>query len=279
MERIQSALAKARTRRAALDRTSSRRATETPVGPGPAARPGAAADEAWSRIPRFEPKARRLNRSRVVTAEAGAAGAEFDRLRTRSLQKMKAHDWHRLAVVSPTAQNGKSTVTLNLAFSLARQRGLRTIVLELDMRRPRLAGMLGLKGKQDFSRVLTGDGAFEEHAVRLRDNLILAPSRPVQSGSAELLQTAGAIEAIEAVVRDYAPEIVLFDLPPVGIGDDTLGFLSNADCALLVAAAGQNTLDEVDTCERDVAERTEMLGVVLNKCRYETGGEGYGYYY
>ena len=45
---------------------------------------------------------------------------------------------------------------------------------------------------------------------------------------------------------------------------------------LLVAAAERTRLDEVDKCEHDLAEQTNVLGVVLNKCRYM--GEDYGYY-
>ena len=45
---------------------------------------------------------------------------------------------------------------------------------------------------------------------------------------------------------------------------------------LLIAGAERSRLDEVDKCEQELTEQTQVLGVVLNKCRY--GGEDYGYY-
>ena len=55
-----------------------------------------------------------------------------------------------------------------------------------------------------------------------------------------------------------------------------MAFLPHLDCVLLVAGAEQSRLDEVDKCEQDLAEQTNVLGVVLNMCRYM--GEDYGYY-
>ena len=49
------------------------------------------------------------------------------------------------------------------------------------------------------------------------------------------------------------------------------------DCALLVAAAGATTLREIDVCERDLAAQTNVLGVILNKCRYMEKDYGYAY--
>jgi Mrp family chromosome partitioning ATPase len=50
--------------------------------------------------------------------------------------------------------------------------------------------------------------------------------------------------------------------------DDAMGFLDQVDCVLLVAAAGQTSLREIDVCEQDLSAQTNVLGVVLNKCRY-----------
>ena len=65
-------------------------------------------------------------------------------------------------------------------------------------------------------------------------------------------------------------------MPPMLVSDDLMAFVPHLDCVLLVAAAERTRLDEVDKCEQDLAEQTNVLGVVLNKCRYM--GEDYGYY-
>ena len=57
--------------------------------------------------------------------------------------------------------------------------------------------------------------------------------------------------------------------------DDVMAFVPNVDCAILVVAAESTTLREADICERDLAEKTNVLGVVLNKCRYTPDKYGY----
>ena len=61
-------------------------------------------------------------------------------------------------------------------------------------------------------------------------------------------------------------------MPPMLMSDDAMAFLPHVDCVLLVAAAEKSRLDEVDKCEQELAEQTNVLGVVLNKCRYTRRG-------
>lgn len=278
MERIQAALDKARAAREAQVAPGAprARAAASPRHAAVAA-PDAGTDAMWAKVPRAELRPKRLRSRRIVAFEGGGAAAEFDRLRTRILQKMTAEGWTRLGIVSPTAQNGKSTVAANLAFSIARQSHLRAMLLELDLRRPGLGFALGLPRSLDLSRVLAGEGALGDHAVRLRENLIAGPSRPVPGGAAEFLQDPAVLDRLDGIARDYAPSVMLFDMPPMIASDDVIGFLSNVDCAVIVAAAGTTTLSEIDVCEREVAERTSVLGVVLNKCRFESRSRGYDY--
>ncbi|MEM8849563.1 MAG: chromosome partitioning ATPase-like protein, partial [Pseudomonadota bacterium] len=70
---------------------------------------------------------------------------------------------------------------------------------------------------------------------------------------------------------------LLFDLPPLMVSDDALAFLPLADCALMIAAAEQSSLRQVDNCEKEIAAQTAMLGVVLNRCAQPGPGYGYGY--
>ena len=58
-----------------------------------------------------------------------------------------------------------------------------------------------------------------------------------------------------------------------------LAFAGKVDCVLLVAAAESTSIAEIDRCERELAAQTNVLGVVLNKCRYTEPSYGYGYGY
>ncbi len=77
----------------------------------------------------------------------------------------------------------------------------------------------------------------------------------------------------------YRPDAVIYDLPPLLVSDDAIGFLPQVDCVLLVAAAGQTTPTEIDECERLLGETTNFLGVLLNKCEVKNSDAyQYGYY-
>ncbi|MEL6683475.1 MAG: exopolysaccharide biosynthesis protein, partial [Pseudomonadota bacterium] len=58
-----------------------------------------------------------------------------------------------------------------------------------------------------------------------------------------------------------------FDMPSILVGDNTRSFLRNVDCALIVARANHTKYDHFDTCEREIAEYTNVLGIVLNAFR------------
>jgi Mrp family chromosome partitioning ATPase len=281
MEKIQDAIAKAREARLAAGadaETPSRPVTPAVGMPvAPAAQPQTGEDR-WLALPEFVPNLRRLKRNRIMTLVGGREAMDFDVIRTRLLQQMRANNWTRVAVTSPTQGCGKSTMVANLAFSLARQREQRTIVAEMDMRRPSLARSLGISERLNLSHVLDARDRFENNAVRVKDNLIFSTNSEPVRASSELLQSDTAITAVGEIQAAYLPTVMLFDTPPMLSGDDTMAFLNQVDCVLLIAAAEATTIKQIDSCERDIASQTNVLGVVLNKCRYPDRDTTYGYY-
>ncbi|MDE0850930.1 CpsD/CapB family tyrosine-protein kinase [Yoonia sp.] len=262
MSTIQEAIAKARAARG--------------DAPTPVAAP--VGDDPWDSLTVFKPSIRRLRRNRVVAADGGRPAMDFDVIRTRMMQVMAANGWKRVAITSPTAACGKSTMVMNLAYSLSRHRDHRTMVLEMDMRKPSLSRAMQIPGEHQFSRVLEGRAPFEDHAVRVNDNLIFATNVNAVAGSAELLQSPGTAAVLDDLTARYAPDTMLFDMPPMLTGDDTMAFLSRVDCVLLLAAAEETSIKQIDKCERDIASQTNVMGVILNKCRYMDRDNAYDYY-
>ncbi|SDY33107.1 capsular exopolysaccharide family [Jannaschia faecimaris] len=287
MDRIQAAIARARTAREAV------LAGHTAPGPQPAAQPAVSprpadpvpepakstTDQSWDALQWFEPDPAHLTKRRIVTRESGPKSAPFDVLRTRALQQMSAQGWKRLAVTSPGPGCGKSTVTMNLAFSLARRPDIRTLVIDLDLRRPMLANLLGIKDRHEISSVIRGTSDARSQIVRVADNLVFATTRTPVHDPAELLQGRRIGDMLTRLEEDFAPDVILFDLPPMMVSDDAIAFMPNADCALMIAAAEQSTLSQVDICEKELAAQTSVLGVVLNKCNHQSEGQRYGYAY
>lgn len=230
---------------------------------------------AWRALPQYAPNERLLKNNRVLSYFGGAAAQPFDMMRTRLLQTCKANNYKRVAITSPTPKCGKSTVAANLAFGLARQTELRVLVIDIDMRRPELANLIGISENLAFARALSGHEPPEAHMVAYGNNLAFATNRVPSANSSEILHSAFARQQIERVEKTFAPDLVLFDAPPMLASDDTISFLDFVDGALLVAAAEQTSIDEVDVSETEIASATNMIGVILNKARYTQSSYGY----
>lgn len=307
MERIQIALEKARARRAGQGTAAPAAAEQAQVAttaavaprPAPSMAPippvpnGTAASpvplppsgpvsikvkENWRTLPEFSPRPALMIRHRILGYAGGREAGAIDMMRTKILQEMRRNGWRRMAVTSPNAGCGKTTTCLNLAFSLARQPNQRTILADLDMRRPGLAQMLGLKTPQSIASVIAGHDTSADHLQRYGMNLAFGTNSTPVRNPAELLQGAEIGPALARIEIDYDPTVVIFDLPPMMMCDDMIAFAPHVDCVLLLAAAESTTMDDLDRCERELSGVSNVLGVVLNKCRYNDPSYGYGYY-
>ncbi len=235
--------------------------------------------KAWEAVPEIKVNTRRLRRNRILTGMGGKEAAEFDMIRTRIIQAQKANGWRRIAITSPNPSCGKSTLVMNLAFSFARQPEQRTLIAEADLRRPSIAKTLGVSAGYNFAAVLGRSETFEDNSFRIGSNLIMSTNEKPAQNPAELLQSDRAESVLKEIDDTYAPTMTIFDMPPMLVGDDAMGFLPNVDAAILVAAAEQTTMKQIDLCERDIASQTNVLGIVLNKCRYMDRDQSYGYQY
>lgn len=278
MERLQEALSRARTRRQEIQANAAagaRMADATAEAPTRNRTVAPAVAEAWAALPQAKPNERAMRANRVVSYFGGAPAAPYDMLRTKLLHQIRTNNWRRIVITSPSPGCGKTTIAANLALSLARQTDLRVIVVEIDLRRPQMANLLGLRTRTAFAKVLSGEEPAADHLVAFGENLAFATSHTPAPNASELLHSARAREAIAQIEATYAPDIILFDSSPMLASDDTVGFLNAVDAALLVAAAEQTSIDEVDVTEAEIAAITNVAGVVLNKTRYGSGSHSY----
>jgi capsular exopolysaccharide synthesis family protein len=276
VERLRDAIAQARASRESkplseLRPRASERATMT-------LRPGVSG-AAWQAFDPWAPSPRLMEAARIVTTEPRAEAAPFDLMRTKILQQMRANGWKRLAITSPSASCGKSTIALNLAFSLARQEELFSVLIEADLRRPSLARMLQLDSGAQVSEVLDGCAELREHACRYGSNLAIATNARAVENPSELIQSQTCAQVLDRIEALYQPDLMVFDTAPVLVSDDTLALAAHVDCVLIIAATEETTIKEIDICERELAERTNVMGVVVNKFRFSGPQYGYGYGY
>ena len=231
----------------------------------------------WQSLASFTVDPAVLDKNLVITARrTDPAHGAFDVLRTRLVQALAEKGWRRVAITSPTAGCGKSFTAINLAVTLSRYDQCRTVLMDMDLRRPGLAGYLGLRtpaSSGDFLRGLVPATEFlrRMHApkINLGQNLALGLNGRVESYAAELFQQQSTGAALEAMEQALNPEVVLFDLPPALAQDDVIAFRPQFDCILMVVGGGITTAEEVREATRRIGEDKPILGVVLNKAEVE----------
>lgn len=229
--------------------------------------------DAWASLRRVPLDPAHLDRHRMISARReDPSHAAFDVLRTRLVQALSDNGWRRVAITSPTKNCGKSFVAANLALSLSRAETRRTLLLDMDLRNPSLAKLLGVRSPGPIGDLLRGRTRPELHIVRFADNalgvgpsLAMGVNDRVERDAAELLQTPEAAEALDRLDATLAPDVVLYDLPPALYHDDVLAFRGQYDGVLLVVGGGITKPDEVTEVSRRLADHTPLLGVVLNR--------------
>ncbi len=286
MEKLQNAIQQARKKREAegQQKTSATAAasaptTGTPEDASPALPRGRGkARGNWEALSPLTLDERVLTRNRVVTMAAGHAATSFDILRTKILLQMRENGWTRLAITSPQPACGKTTIACNLALGMTRQPDLSAMLFDLDLRRPGVARTLGYTPPHDISEMLDGMMDFEQQALKVGDNLAISMANKSLLDPTSLLLDQATVEQINEIEAAYTPDLMIFDLPPLLTSDDTRAFLKNVDCALLVLRAEDSKSNQIDACEQEIASYTNVLGMVLNGCRFHDETQGYGYY-
>ncbi|MQY42244.1 exopolysaccharide biosynthesis protein [Epibacterium sp. SM1969] len=224
----------------------------------------------WSQlqVQRIDPDVVKRSRLPLVDRFRQSESARAtDLLRTRLLHTLRAQGWRRVAVASPTSGCGSTWTAVNLAQSLARIPNSRTLLMDLNFRKPGIAKAFGLPEQGDMKGFLTGRHPARRQMVRLADGLAVGFNSDVESGAAELLHNPTSAQVIDDLMEDTRADVALFDLPPVLEFDDLTAFLPQVDGVLLVSDGTKSTAKDLAACEKVLAGHTQLLGVVLNRAR------------
>lgn len=179
-------------------------------------------------------------------------------------------DVRTVVVTSALAEEGKSTVSWNLALAAAMAEQ-RVLLIEADLRRPVLAQRLGLAGSRGLSELLAGMASIYDvtHEVRVpvpgthdaRVSLVpagFAPPSPIA-----LLERASTATTLRELGAPY--DLVIIDTPPATVVADAKVLLAHADGAIIVSRLGRVTRNAVDRLRGIVAGLdTPVLGTIVN---------------
>ena len=221
-----------------------------------------------------------LEANRIVAFGTPAEhGRCYDMMRTQVLQEMDKKSWQLLAVTSPTAGCGKTVTACNLAMSIARLPERSVLLVDLDLRKPMVSSYLGLSRSAGIMDVLQGMAPLTSVVVEAQvgtHSMLVLPGTVSVEGSSEWMasQTMGTL--FQTIKREFRSRIVIFDLPPLLLGDDVISILPRMDATLLVAGIGATSLADIRECQKHL-QSTPVVRVVANKAT-EPVGTNYGYY-
>lgn len=180
-------------------------------------------------------------------------------------------------VTSPSQDEGKSTTSANLAVALA-MAGIEVLLVDADLRRPRLDQFFGRPAVVGLTTVLIGDATVDE-AVQSTEvaNLTFLASGEIPPNPAEVLSSDRMSALIDQLRRRFA--MVVIDGPPVLPVTDAVALATGTDGTILVARSGVTRQDDVTNALHLLGQvGGHVLGTVFNAVRSNSRGYG-GYNY
>lgn len=216
----------------------------------------------------------------LISADPRSSLAEaYRQLRTSILLSTAGHAPKSLLVTSSLPAEGKTTTATNTAISLA-QTGAKVLLIDADMRRPRLHSVFGISNGEGLSTLLSSEfGRDEMLAVVKRDEatkLFLLPSGPVPPNPAELIGSEQMSSLLRSLQDNFTHIVV--DSPPIASFTDGVLIASMVDGVLLVVHSGKSSRQVVRRSKQllnDIGAR--IFGVVLNNVNLRA--EDNYYYY
>jgi capsular exopolysaccharide synthesis family protein len=198
-------------------------------------------------------------------------------LRTRILQRMRQNNWTTLGVTSPNPGAGKSLTALNLSIAIALEPNYSALLVDADLRRPTIHRFLGIKPEHGLGEYLSSDISIDQLLLNFGiEDLAVLPCPEHLSGSSELLTTPKMVSFVDELKARYPSQVMVFDLPPVLVGDDVVAFSSHLDAVLVVVEDGVTQAPELARTV-ELLEGTSVIGCILNKS--EDADQSYQYHY
>lgn len=206
-----------------------------------------------------------------------STAAEFCRsIRTNLMFLSPDSPIRTLVITSPSPQEGKTTTAVSMGITMA-QAGARVLIVDTDMRRPRLHHSFAMSNDVGVSNLIVGNSSIEK-SVRQTEvpNLDVLTCGPTPPNPAELLLT----ERFRNLVKDLAARYdrVIFDSPPTSAVTDPAVLGNLMDGVLLVVRGGKSTRESALHARRQLlAANANLLGVVINEVDFSS--RTYGSYY
>lgn len=231
----------------------------------------------------FDPKA--TARPLIVQDDPRSPRAESFRSLRTNLQFIGAGQTHRSFVVTSSIESeGKSTTAANLSIALAAA-GSRVVLVDADLRRPKVADYMGIEGAVGLTDVLIGRAELQDVLQPWgRSSVTVLPAGRIPPNPSELLGSPAMEALVEELNREF--DHVIFDAPPLLPVTDSAILGKLVGGALVVVAAGRTTKHQLEGAVTTLEHvGAPVSGIILTMLptsgpdAYGYGRYGYGYGY
>ena len=222
----------------------------------------------------------RANSELLINNDPRSSLAEaYRQLRTSILLSTAGHAPKSLLITSSLPSEGKTTTAVNTAISLA-QTGAKVLVIDADMRRPRLHSVFGVSNGEGLSTILSSDLKTEEilKIVQYENDskLHLLPSGPIPPNPAELIGSEQMAKLLKTMSENFTHVVV--DSPPIASFTDGVLVASMVDGVILVVHSGKSSRNVVRRSRQLLQDiNAKIFGVVLNNVNLRSQ-DSYYYY-
>lgn len=200
----------------------------------------------------------------------------YRNIRTSILLSFAGKPPKTMVISSPNPAEGKTTTAINTAITLS-QTGGRVIIIDADMRKPRIHNIFARDNGIGLSNFLSGNIELESIIRSSRvPNLYYIPSGPIPPNPSELLGSSLFKNMIQSLGNQF--DQILFDSPPVlGFTDATI-LSTLVDGVILVVIGGKTPKESLQRAKEMLSQvDARILGVVIN--RVDIRRSDYGSYY
>lgn len=215
----------------------------------------------------------------VIKVDGQSAAAESYRMIRSSLLLSSADRPPKtILITSMRAQEGKTSTSLNLARTMA-QISDKILIIDADMRKPRIHTLVGISNKTGLSSYLSGNVDEEIIQTPENENIHVIPSGPIPPNPVELISSRRMKTLLKDMSEKY--DYVFVDSPPIIHLADGLILSTLVEGTVLIARAGKVTYDVFNAGLKKLNDfNPHILGVVLNAMNTRlVGSQSYYYYY
>lgn len=198
----------------------------------------------------------------AATEPQSFASEEYRSLRTRIAQSTVGRGVRTIAITSAAKGDGKSVSATNLALTIAEEFQRRVVLVDADLRHPRVHQLLGLSDGIGLADVLAGTTELETALVSLPEyNLTILPAGRPPSNPAELLSATSMRQLIDTLRQRY--DRIVIDMPPAAPLADVRILTPLVDGVVFIVRAGATTKPAIEHALQAI-DRSKLVGLVLN---------------